>query len=194
MTGRCRRREALRAGKNVWVEKPLALTEADLDATMAVTRSSSGLLAVGFNRRFAPLAVRLRAALVAQSGPRRFTVEINAGRLPANHWTLDPRQGGGRIVGEACHFVDLLRFLSGSAIATAITPMILQQIVDAMTMAGEIGGDPTRKGVWIGTGIGGLTTLEENVLVNEHKGARRVVDQAAHLAVEVDGAGHPQHA
>ena len=112
-------RAALRAGKNVWVEKPLALTEADLDATMAVARSSSGHLAVGFNRRFAPLAVRLRAALAAQSGPRRFTVEINAGRLPANHWTLDPRQGGGRIVGEACHFVDLLRFLSGSAIATA---------------------------------------------------------------------------
>ena len=112
-------RAALRAGKNVWVEKPLALTEADLDATMAVARSSSGHLAVGFNRRFAPLALRLRAALAVQTGPRRFTVEINAGRLPASHWTLDPRQGGGRIVGEACHFVDLLRFLSGSAIATA---------------------------------------------------------------------------
>lgn len=112
-------RAALRAGKNVWVEKPLALTEADLDATMAVARSSSGLLAVGFNRRFAPLTVHLRAALAAKSGPRRFTVEINAGRLPAGHWTLDPKQGGGRIVGEACHFVDLLRFLSGSAIATA---------------------------------------------------------------------------
>ncbi len=111
-------RAALRAGKNVWVEKPLALTETDLDATMAVARSSSGLLAVGFNRRFAPLAVRLRAALAAKSGPRCFTVEINAGRLPADHWTLDPQQGGGRIVGEACHFVDLLRFLSGSAIAS----------------------------------------------------------------------------
>jgi predicted dehydrogenase/threonine dehydrogenase-like Zn-dependent dehydrogenase len=111
-------RAALRASKNVWVEKPLALTEEDLDATMAVARSSSGLLAVGFNRRFAPLAVRLRAALAAKSGPRCFTVEINAGRLPADHWTLDPQQGGGRIVGEACHFVDLLRFLSGSAIAS----------------------------------------------------------------------------
>ena len=112
-------RSALRAGKHVWVEKPLALTEADLDATMAVAHSSSGLLAVGFNRRFAPLAVRLRAALAAKSGPRRFTVEINAGRLPAGHWTLDPKQGGGRIVGEACHFVDLLRFLSGSSIVSA---------------------------------------------------------------------------
>jgi predicted dehydrogenase len=112
-------RMALLAGKSVWVEKPLALTEADLDATLAVARALSSTLAVGFNRRFAPLAVRLRAALAAKSGLRRFTVDVNAGRLPADHWTLDPRQGGGRIVGEACHFVDLLRFLSGSAIVSA---------------------------------------------------------------------------
>jgi predicted dehydrogenase/threonine dehydrogenase-like Zn-dependent dehydrogenase len=111
-------RSALRAGKSVWVEKPLALTEADLDATLAVARSSS-TLAIGFNRRFAPLAVRLRSALAAKSGPRRFMVDVNAGRLPADHWTLDLKQGGGRIVGEACHFVDLLRFLSGSAIVSA---------------------------------------------------------------------------
>jgi predicted dehydrogenase/threonine dehydrogenase-like Zn-dependent dehydrogenase len=112
-------RMALRAGKSVWVEKPLALTEADLDATLAVARASSSTLAVGFNRRFAPLAVRLRAALAAKSGLRRFTIDVNAGRLPADHWTLDSNQGGGRIVGEACHFVDLLRFLSGSTIVSA---------------------------------------------------------------------------
>ena len=109
-------RSALVSGKSIWVEKPLALTEVDLAATMAVARSSSGLLAVGFNRRFAPLAIRLRTALAARQGARRFTVDVNAGRLPADHWTLDPKQGGGRIVGEACHFVDLLRFLSGSTI------------------------------------------------------------------------------
>lgn len=112
-------RAALGAGKSVWVEKPLALTEADLDATLAGARASAAVLAVGFNRRFAPLAVRLRAALAARPGPRRFTVDVNAGRLPADHWSLDARQGGGRIVGEACHFVDLLRFLSGSAIVSA---------------------------------------------------------------------------
>lgn len=112
-------RAALGSGKSVWVEKPLALTEADLDATLAVARSAAATLAVGFNRRFAPLAVRLRSALAAKTGPRRFTVDVNAGRLPADHWTLDARQGGGRIVGEACHFVDLLRFLSGSAIVSA---------------------------------------------------------------------------
>jgi len=109
-------RAALAAGKSVWVEKPLALTEADLDATMAVARSSAGILTVGFNRRFAPLALRLRAALAARQSARQFTVDVNAGRLPADHWTLDPKQGGGRIVGEACHFIDLLRFLSGSMI------------------------------------------------------------------------------
>jgi predicted dehydrogenase len=112
-------RAALLAGKHIWVEKPLALAEADLEATLAVARSTPALLAVGFNRRFAPMAVRLRGALSAQPGPRRFVADINAGRLPADHWALDPRQGGGRIVGEACHFIDLLRFLAGSAIATA---------------------------------------------------------------------------
>ena len=112
-------RAALAAGKAVWVEKPLALTEADLDATMAVARSSPGILTIGFNRRFAPIAIRLRAVLAARPGARRFTVDVNAGRLPADHWTLDPKQGGGRIVGEACHFVDLLRFLSASAIVSA---------------------------------------------------------------------------
>jgi len=112
-------RTALRAGKHVWVEKPLALTEADLEATLAVARSSPAILAVGFNRRFAPLAVRLRGALAAQPGPRRFVVDVNAGRLPADHWALDPRQGGGRIVGEACHFIDLLRYLAGAALVSA---------------------------------------------------------------------------
>ena len=97
----------------------LALTEVDLDATLAAARASAAVLAVGFNRRFAPLAVRLRSALAARPGPRRFTIDVNAGRLPADHWTLDPKQGGGRIVGEACHFVDLLRFLSGSPIVSA---------------------------------------------------------------------------
>jgi predicted dehydrogenase/threonine dehydrogenase-like Zn-dependent dehydrogenase len=110
-------RAALRAGKHVWVEKPLALTEADLDATMAVARSSSGILAVGFNRRFAPLAVHLRTVLFASKDSYSASILINAGRLPSDHWTLDPRQGGGRIVGEACHFVDLLRYVMGCPIA-----------------------------------------------------------------------------
>jgi predicted dehydrogenase len=71
---------------------------------------------VGFNRRFSPLAAALRHALALRPGPRRFSITVNAGRLDRDHWTLDPRVGGGRIVGEACHFVDLVRFLEGTPI------------------------------------------------------------------------------
>lgn len=108
---------ALRAGKHVWVEKPLVLREADLARVESAVRDSGKVLFVGFNRRFAPMTVALRAALAAQGGPMRLVMTVNAGRLDPDHWTLDPSAGGGRIVGEACHFVDLMRFLAGSKIA-----------------------------------------------------------------------------
>jgi len=110
---------ALRAGKAVWVEKPLALTEADVTELVAATRASGRPLMVGFNRRFAPATARIRAALAGRPGPRTFTLTVNAGRLPADHWLLDPAVGGGRIVGEACHFIDILRHLAGSPIVEA---------------------------------------------------------------------------
>lgn len=107
---------ALRAGKHVWVEKPLALRLADLDAVAQAARASGRMLLVGFNRRFAPMAQALRTALSARAEAGRITITVNAGRLDPDHWTLDPRIGGGRIVGEACHFVDLVRFLVGATI------------------------------------------------------------------------------
>jgi predicted dehydrogenase len=115
---------ALRAGKHVWVEKPLCLTLEELssiEAAVASARPQSSvsrppILMVGFNRRFAPMSVALRRALADRPAARRFVVTVNAGRLDPDHWTLDPRSGGGRIVGEGCHFVDLLRFLTGAAI------------------------------------------------------------------------------
>lgn len=107
---------ALRAGKHVWVEKPLALAEPDLADIADAARAANRVLMVGFNRRFAPMAVALRDALAKRPAPRRFVMTVNASRLDAEHWTLDPRSGGGRIVGEACHFVDLMRYLSGSSI------------------------------------------------------------------------------
>ncbi len=110
--------ECLRFGKAVWVEKPLALHEAELFAVMDSARASSALLMVGFNRRFAPLALRLRDELRRLPGPRSLTININAGVLPRDHWTLNPAVGGGRIVGEVCHFVDLLRFLVGHPITS----------------------------------------------------------------------------
>lgn len=118
--------DALRAGKHVWVEKPLCLTLDELSLIEAVAKEQSvghpsstirpAILTVGFNRRFAPMACALRQALLKRSGPRRFALTVNAGRLELDHWTLDPRAGGGRIVGEGCHFVDLMRFLAGSPI------------------------------------------------------------------------------
>ena len=70
---------------------------------------------VGFNRRFAPLGAQLREASLGERGPLVITYRVNAGRLPRSHWTHDPQVGGGRIVGEVCHFVDFAAFLAGSA-------------------------------------------------------------------------------
>lgn len=108
--------EALRAGKHVFVEKPLALREDELAEVEAAHGKSDSLLMVGFNRRFAPQVRKMKTLLGAVAGPKALVMTVNAGKIPADHWTQDPEVGGGRIVGEACHFVDLLRFLTGSPI------------------------------------------------------------------------------
>ncbi len=107
---------ALENGQAVWVEKPLALTEMEIDLIEKTAKTSSAILMVGFNRRFAPLALHARKVIASQSGPKTITININAGSLPTDHWTLNPAEGGGRIVGEACHFIDLLRFLISAPI------------------------------------------------------------------------------
>ncbi len=105
---------ALRAGKHVFCEKPLALTREELLQVAKALQGSSGLLMVGFNRRFAPLAQRLKEFLVPSGEPLAMHYRINAGALPLSHWQHDPSQGGGRIIGEACHFIDFLTFLVGA--------------------------------------------------------------------------------
>ena len=107
--------QALAAGKHVFVEKPLCLTAAELSAIEAAYTGKQ-LLMVGFNRRFAPLLVELQQQLVRFSGPKAYVYTCNAGAIPADHWTQDPALGGGRLLGEACHFVDLLRHLAASPI------------------------------------------------------------------------------
>ena len=108
--------EALKAGKHVYVEKPLALDEDGLSRlTEAYENRPEGItLTTGFNRRFAPLAVRLKGML--DTLPKNIVVTVNAGALPPDHWTHDPETGGGRIAGEACHWIDLCGFLTGSRI------------------------------------------------------------------------------
>jgi predicted dehydrogenase len=105
-------RQALSAGKHVFVEKPLCLTLGDL-AQLESVYSNDRLLMVGFNRRFAPQVVKIKSLLQAAPGPKALIMTVNAGAVPANHWTQDPDEGGGRIIGECCHFIDLLRHLVG---------------------------------------------------------------------------------
>lgn len=112
---------ALRAGKSVFVEKPLALSFAELEEIETLTRPGSqsagaACLTVGFNRRFAPTVKVLKQMLAASGAIPSFIYTVNAGGVPDGHWTVDPAVGGGRLVGEACHFVDLLRYLADAAI------------------------------------------------------------------------------
>lgn len=106
--------EALRAGKTVFVEKPLALSWGELQAVVEAQRETGGRLMVGFNRRFAPHARAVRDHFADRAEPLSLVVRVNAGFLPKDHWTQDAVTGGGRINGEACHFVDLLHYLVGS--------------------------------------------------------------------------------
>ncbi|TMX58609.1 bi-domain-containing oxidoreductase [Vibrio rotiferianus] len=115
--------EALNAGKNVFVEKPLAVTLeelAEVEATYysKVSTASAPKLMVGFNRRFSPQVQKMKELLSSVKEPKSFMMTMNAGAIPADHWTQDNEVGGGRIIGEACHFIDLMRFLADSEIVS----------------------------------------------------------------------------
>jgi predicted dehydrogenase/threonine dehydrogenase-like Zn-dependent dehydrogenase len=109
--------EALEAGKHVFVEKPLAIDAEGLErVTEAYQRSSGQQLMVGFNRRFAPFIVQLKKLLGGRTGPLCMNMLVNAGNIPADHWVHDPEIGGGRLIGEGCHWIDLLSFLADSPV------------------------------------------------------------------------------
>jgi len=107
-------RKALERNKNVFVEKPLALDDDQLDAVLAAAEQSSGRLMVGFNRRFSPLAQQAKSAFANRDTPLSILYRVNAGHIPKEHWTQDPVEGGGRIIGEVCHFIDFMQFLTGA--------------------------------------------------------------------------------
>ena len=111
---------ALAQGKAVLVEKPLALSFAQLNEIAAARAAApaGAFFQVGFNRRFAPLALALRQKLAAKPGPKFILIRVNAGALERESWAAGAAEGGGRIVGEACHFLDLARFLVGRAITS----------------------------------------------------------------------------
>jgi predicted dehydrogenase/threonine dehydrogenase-like Zn-dependent dehydrogenase len=108
--------ESLLKGKNVFVEKPLALNSKELDQIIEAYNLSGKSLTVGFNRRFAPLAIQMKSALGSTDSPMNIIATMNAGFIPSKSWVHDMEIGGGRIIGEACHFIDLITFLSSSKV------------------------------------------------------------------------------
>jgi len=108
--------EALKAAKHVFVEKPLALTHEELDAIIDTWKQSNTTLTVGFNRRFAPLAQKMKKLIGNIHAPMNIIATMNAGAIPANSWVHDMASGGGRILGEACHFIDLCSYFTGSKV------------------------------------------------------------------------------
>lgn len=104
---------ALEAGKHVFCEKPLAITPQELAQLREAISSSEEIVSIGFNRRYAPLLGQMRAHFGEVSGPKVIHYRVNAGELPPGHWLNDPEVGGGRIIGEVCHFIDAMVFLSG---------------------------------------------------------------------------------
>jgi polar amino acid transport system substrate-binding protein len=121
--------------KHVFVEKPLCLTEEELNSITQAYKSSGALLMVGFNRRFAPLIQKAKNIFNGQT-PVSINYRINAGMLPKDHWTQDPNVGGGRILGELCHFIDLCAFIAASPVesVSAVAVRMAQDLNDTVSV------------------------------------------------------------
>ncbi len=111
--------KSLQAGKNVFVEKPLAINLDEIDAIEEAQKKANKIIMVGYNRRFSAHISKVRELLRKKVMPKCFVMTMNAGYIPHEHWTQDPDIGGGRIIGEACHYIDLMRFLSGSKVISS---------------------------------------------------------------------------
>ncbi len=130
---------SVRAGKRVFVEKPLAISREELeDVKLAVAESPSPFVMLGFNRRFSPHIQKLKGLLASENRPKSIVYTVNAGMIPSDHWTQNPLVGGGRIIGEGCHFIDLVRYLVGHPIvevaATSAKDSTGQAIEDEVTI------------------------------------------------------------
>jgi len=131
---------ALKAGKHVFVEKPLALTLVELEKIVKVyndqleENDENQILMIGFNRRFAPSVVKSKELLDGARGPMSMAMMVNAGHIPSEHWVQDRDIGGGRIIGEACHFIDLLRFLANSRITRQSIVRLQERSADTVTI------------------------------------------------------------
>ena len=124
-------------GKAVYLEKPLAITKQGqllIESTLA-TLEKAPLLTIGFNRRFSPFIVKMKELLEQVSVPKSFIMTVNAGNIPSNHWTQDLEIGGGRLLGECCHFIDLLRFLAKTSIINSSIEFMNSECRDTFTIS-----------------------------------------------------------
>lgn len=112
--------EGLKAEKHVFVEKPLAINIEDLGNILDSIRKTETTVTVGFNRRFSPFSISAKEALGSDPGPINVTATMNAGEIPLEHWVQDMEQGGGRIIGEACHYIDLISYFTGSKVKSVL--------------------------------------------------------------------------
>jgi len=166
---------ALESDKHVFVEKPLAIRREEVDRIEDALRDARGILCVGFNRRCAPLTRRAKETLEGRSGPLVVNITVNAGRLPDDHWAKDPTVGGGRLVGEACHFVDLARHFAGRPIVDLKKTSAMDQAggeiedVSLLQLAFEDGSVATIQ--YLANGPGGMSK-ERVELFWEGKGLR----------------------
>lgn len=112
--------EGLNSNKHVFVEKPLALNLEDLESILESESKNEKTITVGFNRRFSPFSQSAKEALGSEPGPINVTATMNAGEIPLEHWVQDMEQGGGRIIGEACHYIDLISYFTGSKVKSVL--------------------------------------------------------------------------
>ena len=149
--------QALQNKKHVFVEKPLAVNEEQLKEVYQAVKANPELhLMVGFNRRFSPFSKKLKQAIQDRSDPISVIITVNAGAIPMDHWVHDPVMGGGRIIGEGCHFVDLARYLTGASIKE----------VGAMRTNGHSGTDEDKTSIFLTFEDGSQATI--HYLANGH--------------------------
>jgi len=178
--------QALRAGKHVLLEKPLCLDEAEVAPILDEARRARRLLAVGFNRRYSPITRRAREVLGQLDGPALFMYRVNAGPLSPGHWLQDPAEGGGRIVGECCHFLDLILFLAGAAgvlgVRAAALPSDGTAVVHGDSFAAILDLPGGSRAVLAYTGLGDRGLAKER-LEMFRAGAALVLDDFTRLTV-----------
>jgi predicted dehydrogenase/D-arabinose 1-dehydrogenase-like Zn-dependent alcohol dehydrogenase len=152
-------RMALAAGKHVFVEKPLSMNQEELNSVIAAAKAVPGKqLMVGFNRRFSPFTVKIKSLLAGRSEPLSMSFICNAGIIPPNVWVHDPERGGGRIIGEACHFIDLLSFIADSPVVS----------VASVQMGKGVAVHEDKMSIVLGFADGSIGTV--NYFANGHKG------------------------